>query len=72
MICVWLMLILGRTFEEAIQKAVRMVTGGVSEGLEGDLAPGSDLEAMLAIPTDKRLYAVQYALERGYSIDEII
>lgn len=71
MICVWLMLMLGRTFEEAIQKAVRMVTGGVSEGLEGDLAPGSDLEAMLAIPTDKRLYAVQYALERGYSIDEI-
>ena len=29
MICVWLMLMLGRTFEEAIQKAVRMVTGGV-------------------------------------------
>jgi len=48
-----------------------MVTGGVSEGLEGDLAPGSDLESMLAIPTDKRLYAVQYALERGYSIDEV-
>ena len=65
MLCVWLMLMLGRTFEEAIQKAVRMVTGGVG----GRPRPW---EAMLAIPTDKRLYAVQYALERGYSIDEII
>lgn len=62
---------IGRTFEEAIQKAVRMVTGGVSEGLEGELASGSDLDTMLAVPTDKRLYAVQYALEHGYTIDEV-
>mmetsp|Transcript_4274 Transcript_4274/g.9425 ORF Transcript_4274/g.9425 Transcript_4274/m.9425 type:complete len:1498 (+) Transcript_4274:202-4695(+) len=62
---------IGRTFEEAIQKAARMVSGGAAEGLDGELAAGSDLETMLRVPTDKRLYAVQYALEKGYSIDEI-
>ena len=63
---------IGRNFEEAIQKAVRMVSGGNLEGLEGELSiEGTDLEEMLRIPTDKRLYAVQTALERGYSIDEV-
>ena len=47
---------IGRNFEEAIQKAVRMVSGGNLEGLEGELSiEGTDLEEMLRIPTDKRL-----------------
>jgi carbamoyl-phosphate synthase small subunit len=62
---------IGKTFEEAIQKAVRMVSGGVLEGLEGALQEGKQLEEMLHVPTDKRLFAVQYALEKGMSIDEI-
>lgn len=62
---------IGRTFEEAIQKACRMISGGNAEGLEGELADGASLENLMSEPTDKRLYAVQYALEKGYSIDDI-
>jgi carbamoyl-phosphate synthase small subunit len=62
---------IGRTFEEAMQKACRMVSGGNAEGLDGELADGADLQTMLRVPTDRRLYAVQYALEKGYSVDEI-
>eukprot|EP00599_Poterioochromonas_sp_BG-1_P014407 CAMPEP_0173162894 /NCGR_PEP_ID=MMETSP1105-20130129/19587_1 /TAXON_ID=2985 /ORGANISM="Ochromonas sp., Strain BG-1" /LENGTH=1492 /DNA_ID=CAMNT_0014082827 /DNA_START=54 /DNA_END=4533 /DNA_ORIENTATION=+ len=62
---------IGKTFEEAIQKAVRMVSGGALEGLEGSLQEGKNIEEMLRVPTDKRLFAVQYALERRLSIDEI-
>lgn len=65
---------IGRCFEEAIQKACRMVTGGVGEGLDGSIPNGlsnGDLDELLRVPTDKRLWAVQYALEAGYSVDEI-
>jgi carbamoyl-phosphate synthase large subunit len=65
---------IGRTFEEAIQKASRMVSGGVSEGLDGGLPAGmqlSDLDELLRVPTDKRLWAVQFAFENGYSIEEV-
>jgi carbamoyl-phosphate synthase/aspartate carbamoyltransferase len=79
----------GKTFEEAIQKAVRMVSGGVLEGLDGDeamrLVPSDEkgdssgpqqmdrvaLEELLSIPTDRRLFAVQHALENGYSTAEV-
>ena len=62
---------IGRTFEEAIQKATRMVSGGVLEGLDGKVPSGSDIDELLRVPTDKRLWAVQYALEIGYSVDEV-
>ncbi len=62
---------IGRTFEEAIQKGVRMVSGGSAEGLEGKLAEGADLEYLLRVPTDQRLWAVQKALEQNYTIDEV-
>lgn len=65
---------IGRCFEEAIQKACRMVTGGSLEGLEGDSFSSLDrhsLDELLRIPTDRRLYAVQAALERGYTIEEV-
>ena len=48
-----------------------MVSGGASEGLDGELSDPTSLHSMLAEPTDRRLYAVQYALEQGYTIDEI-
>lgn len=44
---------IGRTFEEAMQKAVRMVSSGGLDGLEGG-GDFEDLEMMLSIPTDKR------------------
>jgi carbamoyl-phosphate synthase/aspartate carbamoyltransferase len=64
---------IGRSFEEAMQKAVRMVSGGQLAGLDGGLPNGytETLEQLLARPNDKRLWAVQLALERGVSIDEV-
>lgn len=62
---------IGKTFEEAIQKAMRMVSGGALDGLEGNLPKGEDLDDMLKVPTDKRLQAVQYALQSGYTVDRI-
>jgi len=66
---------IGKTFEEAIQKAVRMVSGGAAEGLDGcglTAAETDNLEELLRVPTDRRLTAVQYALESGRcSVEEI-
>lgn len=62
---------IGRTFEEAIQKAIRMVSGGNLEGLDGAIPDDADLNELLRVPTDRRIWAVQAALERGMSIDEI-
>lgn len=61
---------IGRNFEEAIQKAVRMVSGGLLDGLEGG-GDYEDIDSLIEIPTDKRLFVIQEALERGYSIDDI-
>mmetsp|Transcript_69997 Transcript_69997/g.158248 ORF Transcript_69997/g.158248 Transcript_69997/m.158248 type:complete len:1336 (-) Transcript_69997:184-4191(-) len=64
---------IGRSFEEAIQKAVRMVAPG-SVGLEGKDSEGlstQDFEAAISKPTDKRLYQVQAALEMGYTVDKL-
>ena len=72
-----------KIFEETIQKAVRIVSGGQLEGLEGQHSNNnngdssnnnnnnSELNELLRIPTDKRLWAVQSALEQGYSVDEV-
>ena len=62
---------IGRTFEEAIQKAIRMVSGGNLEGLDGSIAEDADIDELLRVPTDRRIWAVQAALERGMTIDEI-
>jgi Carbamoyl-phosphate synthase L chain, ATP binding domain/Carbamoyl-phosphate synthetase large chain, oligomerisation domain len=65
---------IGRTFEETIQKACRMVIPSL-DGLEGEdsgLVDGSiDLEDHLRKPTDTRLFAVQLAFEKGWSIDKV-
>ncbi len=60
---------IGRTFEEALQKALRM-TGETSTGLETD-REFDDLEKELAEPTDKRIYAIGTALRKGMSVDQI-
>eukprot|EP00588_Corethron_pennatum_P011723 CAMPEP_0194278912 /NCGR_PEP_ID=MMETSP0169-20130528/12630_1 /TAXON_ID=218684 /ORGANISM="Corethron pennatum, Strain L29A3" /LENGTH=1562 /DNA_ID=CAMNT_0039023225 /DNA_START=198 /DNA_END=4883 /DNA_ORIENTATION=+ len=65
---------IGRTFEEVIQKAVRMVNPGM-DGLEGDdsnlILSDVPLDEQLKVPTDRRLFAVQAAFERGYTIDRV-
>ncbi|CAN0141361.1 unnamed protein product, partial [Laminaria digitata] len=63
---------IGRTFEEAIQKAVRMVNPDL-DGLEGKWDKDATIskDDQLKIPTDSRLYAVQAALEDGLSVDHV-
>ncbi len=65
---------IGRSFEETLQKAIRMT--GVSEfGLQFDEKrkpiPDTQLKSALARPTDKRLFAVYQALADGWSIKKI-
>jgi carbamoyl-phosphate synthase large subunit len=63
---------IGRTFEEAMQKACRMVNPE-RVGIEGQWSSDPDLshDDQLRIPTDERLYAVQAALESGLSVDYV-
>ncbi len=60
---------IGRTFEEAIQKAVRMLDIG-AHGLVGNDF-GYDIEEELANPTDEKLFAVVAAMKNGYSVEQI-
>ena len=67
---------IGRSFEEVIQKACRMVNPALDglEGSDSNLTPSEDeisLDKQLTTPTDTRLFAVQTALERGWSVDKV-
>ena len=62
---------IGRTFEEAIQKAVRMLDTGRLGVVANDPGPTDDLDAALATPTEERLFAIADALESGYTVDRI-
>lgn len=60
---------IGRTFEESLQKAVRQVDPGFS-GFQA--LPFEDLDHALAVPTDRRLFAVGAAmLKENYSVERI-
>ncbi|MBI2176060.1 carbamoyl-phosphate synthase (glutamine-hydrolyzing) large subunit [Candidatus Woesearchaeota archaeon] len=60
---------IGRTFEEAMQKAVRMLDIG-AHGLVGN-GFSYDFEEELTNPTDERLFAVVAAMKNGYTVEEI-
>ncbi len=60
---------IGRKFEEALQKAVRMLDIGAQGLVCNDFR--YDVEKELQQPTDERLFAVVEAIKRGYSCDEI-
>jgi len=70
---------IGRTFKEAFLKAFRSLELGKSGRLFGTTEPGQPfeheddaaLQQALAIPTDRRMWAVFRALERAWSLDEI-
>jgi carbamoyl-phosphate synthase large subunit len=66
---------IGRTFEESLQKAVRMLDigkhGVVGNGEWEPSDPEAGLDIELAEPTEDRLFAIVEALERGYSIEKI-
>ena len=65
---------IGRSFEETIQKACRMVNPAL-DGLDGEdsnlIDDTSSLGMQLKTPTDTRLFAVQTALEQGWTIDAV-
>jgi len=62
---------IGRNFEEAIQKALRMLEVGV-DGLVATRGPAfTDLDDALSRPGTERIFAVPQALRSGYSIDRI-
>ena len=62
---------IGRSFEEAIQKAIRMLEIDAS-GLIGDNKISfENLEKELINPTDERIFAIAQAIEIGYSIDKL-
>lgn len=61
---------IGRSFEEAIQKSIRMLDVGI-DGLVGNNIKFENLNKELRKPTDKRLFAIVAAIKQGYSIDEI-
>jgi len=61
---------IARTFEEAIQKSIRMLDIGMN-GLVCNGLTFDDLEKELMEPTDKRVFAIVEAIKDGYSIDRI-
>ena len=61
---------IGRTFEEAIQKGLRMVGQGM-HGFAGNKIEIPDIDEELVNPTDKRVFAIAEAFDRGYDVDKI-
>ena len=62
---------IGRTFEEMIQKGLRMIGQGMHGFVGNDHLKFSDLDYELSNPTDLRIFAIAQALEEGYSVDRI-
>lgn len=62
---------IGRTFEEAIQKAIRMLDIGASGVIENRFKNEKDIKKHIEIPTPRRIFAITCGLLRGFSIDEI-
>jgi len=61
---------IGRSFEEAFQKAIRMLDVGMN-GLVCNKLKFNDLKKELSEPTDKRMFAITEAIKQGYSIEKI-
>lgn len=61
---------LGRSFEEVLQKAIRMLDVGML-GFVGNNLSFKNLDKELSEPTDKRIFAIAQALQQGYSVDKI-
>jgi carbamoyl-phosphate synthase large subunit len=61
---------IGRTFEEAIQKGLRMVGQGM-HGFVGNHPFPTDIKKELEEPTDQRIFAIAQALQEGATVDEI-
>lgn len=61
---------IGRSFEEAIQKGIRMIGQGM-HGFVGNVLKIKDIDEELVNPTDSRIFAIAGAFDKGYSVDKI-
>ena len=62
---------IGRTFEEAIQKGLRMIGQGMHGFVENRPLPFQDLDKALREPTDMRIFAICEAMHQGYTVERI-
>ena len=62
---------IGRSFEEMIQKGLRMIGQGMHGFVGNDHTRFENLDDALANPTDLRIFAIAQALEEGYSVERI-
>ena len=62
---------IGRNFEEAIQKGLRMIGQGMHGFVENKELEIDDIDAALREPTDKRVFVVSKAMHKGYTVDQI-
>ena len=62
---------IGRTFEEAIQKGLRMIGQGMHGFVENKELVISNIDKALREPTDKRIFVISKAFRAGYTIDQV-
>ena len=62
---------IGRSFEEVIQKGLRMIGQGMHGFVGNEHTKFDNLDHELANPTDLRVFALAQALEEGYTIDRL-
>ena len=62
---------IGRNFEEAIQKGLRMIGQDMHGFVENKELEIKDIEAALREPTDKRIFVISKAMHKGYTVDQI-
>lgn len=62
---------IGRTFEEAIQKGLRMIGQGMHGFVENKELIIPDVDKALHEPTDKRIFVISKAMRQGYSVERI-
>jgi len=62
---------IGRNFEEAIQKGLRMIGQGMHGFVENKELEIPDIDEALREPTDKRVFVISKAMHKGYTVDQI-
>ena len=62
---------IGRTFEEVIQKGLRMIGQGMHGFIENKEMSVPDIDKALKEPTDKRIFVIETAFRKGYDVEKI-
>lgn len=62
---------IGRNFEEAIQKGLRMIGQGMHGFVENKELKIDNIDEALKEPTDKRVFVISKAMHKGYTVDQI-